>query len=152
MDKTKPSPRKLTMCNFEERWKAKWTVSGEALCSLDIWIIDLSSFSSLSAMLSMNLCMSADSKCFLLMIIKYLLGWNMIELFSAMTQQARCMKPICDLPIEGVGRHNLANPSTGTKSGDFHVNSWCKESPFQPTQVVWWKKKHQTPTSKPKVD
>jgi len=54
----------------------------------------------------------------------------MIALFSAMTQQARCMKPICDLPIECVGRHNLANPTTGTKSGDFHVNSWCKESQF----------------------
>lgn len=96
------------------------------------------------------------------MIIKYLLGWNMIALFSAMTQQARCMKPICDLPIECVGRHNLANPTTGTKSGDFHVNSWCKESQFLASldqqndpsnqHKWWWKKKHQTPTSKPKVD
>ncbi len=85
----------------------------------------------------MNLCMFADSCRFQMFPPHdYLghLGWNMSELFSAMTQQAGCMKPIGDLPIECVGRHNLANPTMGTKFGvsvmawcfreTFHVNSW----------------------------
>lgn len=132
-----------------------------SLLSPDIWIIDLSTFSLQSATLSMNLCMFAEM--FPPSDYQVLVGMkhdcivfchdtaSTLHETNLWSSHRMCRTPQscqsyhgyqiwrlpCQLMVQGIAVPCILGST-----------KWS----FQPTQVVWWKKKHQTPTSKPKVD